>query len=66
MVIQENMTPKEIVDTWEQTAEVFNQFSIPLVHDSLGSFMEEGILEKLLQELNQVVGSSSVTCVEGG
>ncbi|MEC1718920.1 hypothetical protein [Schinkia azotoformans] len=66
MVIQTNMSPKAIVEVWENTTTIFEKHNIPLVDKSLETFV--GIIELtiLLKELNEIVGSSSATCVEGG
>ncbi|MEQ6378123.1 hypothetical protein RZN22_15580 [Bacillaceae bacterium S4-13-58] len=66
MVIQANMSTKAIVGIWENTIEIFKQYQIPLGNEPLESFMEQDALEELLAELNDAVGSSSDTCVNGG
>lgn len=66
MVIQGNMSPKAIVGIWENTSEIFEQYQIPLVNETLESFMEEKVLMELLADLNEAVGSSSDTCINGG
>ncbi|CAM4051539.1 hypothetical protein [Mesobacillus zeae] len=67
MVIQSNMSPKAIIEVWEITAPIFLKFNVPLTEKSLETIIEEAdTLTNLLTELNTVVGSSSVTCIEGG
>ena len=66
MVIQSNMSPKAIVEVWEITAPIFVKFNVPLTDKTLESIVESEILHNLLIELNAAVGSSTVTCVEGG
>lgn len=66
LVIQSNMTPKAIADIWENTRFVFNKFNIPLSDSPLELLVETNILNSLLKELNDKVGSSAVTCIEGG
>ncbi|MFT9598769.1 hypothetical protein [Mesobacillus sp.] len=66
MVIQANMSPKEIVDVWENTAVVFTKYNIPIVNQSLEKLVNNDLLIFLLQELNSIVGSSIATCIEGG
>ncbi|PLR78705.1 hypothetical protein CU633_03900 [Bacillus sp. V3-13] len=66
MVIQSNMSPKSIVLVWESTKEVFNKYNIQLTDKTLESFVNEEVLTLLLAELNEKVGSSSATCIEGG
>ncbi|MBT2643450.1 hypothetical protein J7I80_14505 [Bacillus sp. ISL-41] len=66
MVIQANMSPRAIVDVWENTAVVFTKYNIPLVNQSLETLVNNDLLVLLLQELNSIVGSSTATCIEGG
>lgn len=66
MVIQSNMSPKGIVEVWENTETVFVKFNIPLTEKTLETTIDADILPKLLIELNAVVGSSTATCIEGG
>lgn len=66
MVIQANMSPRAIVDVWENTAVVFTKYNIPLVNQSLEKLVNNDLLILLLQELNSIVGSSTATCIEGG
>ena len=66
MVIQSNMSPVAIVDVWGDTASVFEKYNVPLGKQSLDSLVGNELLLPLLQELNSVVGSSTVTCVKGG
>jgi hypothetical protein len=66
MVIQSNMSPGAIVDVWEDTADVFKKYNVPITKQSLEILVENDILISLLQELNSIVGSSIATCIEGG
>lgn len=66
MVIQSNMSSKSIVDVWGDTSEIFSKYNIPISGQSLEVLVNENLLPKLLTELNDTVGSSSVTCIEGG
>ena len=66
MVIQSNMSPEAIVDVWENTADVFTKYNIPLVNQSLEKVVNYDLLIVLLQELNSIIGSSTATCIEGG
>lgn len=66
MVIQSNMSPKAIVEIWEITRGIFKKYEIPLVDDSLRELTNKDVLSLLLSELNETVGSSSNTCIEGG
>jgi predicted component of viral defense system (DUF524 family) len=60
------MSPKAIVEVWENTAPIFEKFNVPVSEKALETLFETDTLTKLLVELNSVVGSSSVTCIEGG
>ena len=66
MVIQPNMSPKAIVEVWENTLTIFQKHNIPLTEKSLETFIEVDTLTVLLIELNDIVGSSTATCIEGG
>lgn len=66
MVIQSNMSPKAIVEVWENTAVVFKKYHVPITEKTLESLIENDILDTLLKELNNTVGSSTATCIEGG
>lgn len=66
MVIQSNMSPESIVDVWGDTAVAFKKFNIPITKQSLETLVQKEILPKLLKELNDIVGSSTATCIEGG
>ncbi|MBB6452613.1 hypothetical protein HNQ94_001059 [Salirhabdus euzebyi] len=66
MVIQSNMSPKAIVGVWRETEIILNQHKVPLIDLALRELVENELLPSLLQHLNEVVGSSSETCIEGG
>lgn len=66
MVIQSNMSPKAIVEVWEETAPIFMEFNIPLSKKTLETILDNDKLTKILIELNTAVGSSTATCIEGG
>ncbi|MFP5108638.1 hypothetical protein ACSU6B_17965 [Neobacillus sp. C211] len=66
MVIQSNMTSKAITDVWGDTVEVFQKYNIPIKNIALQVLITENTLQVLLIELNNVGGSSSVTCIKGG
>lgn len=66
MVIQSNMSPKAIAEVWELTATIFKKYNIPLSENALETFIDADILTNLLYDLNNVVGSSATTCIEGG
>jgi hypothetical protein len=66
MVIQSNMSSEAIVEVWAATAAIFSKYTIPIINQSLETFVEDQQLTLLLKELNAIVGSSSTTCIEGG
>ncbi|CAG9609457.1 hypothetical protein [Pseudoneobacillus rhizosphaerae] len=66
MVIQSNMSPKAIVEVWGVTETIFKKYNIPLSNQNLETLLENQELFQLIQELNTTVGSSTVTCIEGG
>jgi hypothetical protein len=66
MVIQPNMSSKSIIEIWENTIDVFKKHNIAISEVPLEKIVEGNTLDSLVKELNNIVGSSSVTCVEGG
>jgi hypothetical protein len=66
MVIQSNMSPKAIIDVWEATTDIFKKYNIPITNQTLETFLKSQELLLLLKELNSTVGSSTITCIEGG
>ncbi len=66
MVIQANMSPLAILETWEQTRTLFEKYDVPITEILLQDSIQTHTLSKLLIELNALIGSSSSTCVEGG
>lgn len=66
MVIQSNMSPKAIVEVWEKTATIFEKYNVPITEKTLETFIEADTMTILLIELNDIVGSSTATCIEGG
>jgi hypothetical protein len=66
MVIQTNMTSKAITEVWEDTARVFKKYNVPITNKTLKELVTDSSLQVLLAELNNVVRSSTATCIEGG
>lgn len=67
MIIQSNMSPKAIVQVWENTIDIFNKYHFsPSSNQTLDILVAKDILPTLLFELNHSVGSSGETCIEGG
>lgn len=61
MIIHSYMVPKVIVEVWENTADVFKEYNVPLSDKTLETLVEADTLTPLLQELNAVIGSSPET-----
>lgn len=66
MVIQATMSPKAIVEVWEETRPFFSENNIPLTDQALETYIESEELSPLLIELNERIDSSSSTCTKGG
>ncbi|MFC4766631.1 hypothetical protein [Effusibacillus consociatus] len=67
MVIQPNMPVSGIVTAWEATKPVFVKYGISVDTDKTLEEAASGtLLNSLLQDLNESIGSSTATCVEGG
>ncbi|MCA1029494.1 hypothetical protein LCL95_00450 [Bacillus timonensis] len=67
MVIQSNMSPNEIVNIWKETNRIFQEFQIETTTTvPLIQLVSSNKLANLLDELNQEIGSSQITCIEGG
>ncbi|WP_342430287.1 hypothetical protein [Neobacillus sp. FSL H8-0543] len=66
MVIQPNMSSKSIIEIWENTIDVFQKHNISISEVALEKVVERNILNSLIKKLNDIVGSSSATCIEGG
>jgi hypothetical protein len=66
MVIQSNMTSRAIVEVWSNTIEIFEKYKVPITPKALNSLVKGEELISLISELNQKVGSSNTTCIDGG
>lgn len=66
LVIQPNMSPDAIVSTWDSTKKIFKEFDIAITENAMESYVKKDILPQLLKILNEEVGSSALTCIEGG
>jgi len=60
------MSSKSIIEIWENTVDVFKKHNITISEIPLEKVVEGNILDSLIMELNNIVGSSSATCVDGG
>ncbi|WP_309863645.1 hypothetical protein [Bacillus sp. SLBN-46] len=60
------MSSKSIVEVWENTVDTFKKYNVPISEKTLDTLVQDSSLPALLSELNNVVGSSSATCIEGG
>lgn len=67
MVITDEMPVSGIANSWEETKEVFNKYDIPVgSNKALKEHLQDKDLELLISDLNKTIGSSEVTCIEGG
>lgn len=67
MVIQAYMTVCEVVRTWPETRGVFESYGIdPDSCSAIDEVVDSVTTGLLVRDLNQAVGSSAATCVEGG
>lgn len=66
MVIQSNMSSKAIVEIWTSTADIFKKHHVPIIDKALETMIEAQTLSIILNELNDCVGSSTATCINGG
>ncbi|AOM84405.1 hypothetical protein [Salisediminibacterium beveridgei] len=67
MVITDNMPVSGIVDSWPETTAVLDRYKIPTdSNQPLFHFVQCDALTTMLSELNHIIGSSSVTCIDGG
>ncbi len=60
------MSPEAIVDVWAVTSDIFKRYDMLLTKQTLEELVKGETLTSLLQELNSAVGSSALTCTEGG
>jgi len=60
------MSSKAIAEVWVNTKQVFEKHEFPLSEKSLETLVQGETLISLLRELNESVGSSMETCIEGG
>lgn len=67
MVVQPNMPVAGIIEAWETTREVFESFRIDTeTTKSLNEVASDDTLEKLVKAINEKIGSTTATCIEGG
>jgi hypothetical protein len=67
VVVTEDMPISGIVDSWNETKEVFKIHQIPEdSNKALKEFLSGDQLQQVISQLNEVIGSSESTCIEGG
>jgi hypothetical protein len=67
MVITKEMPVSGIANSWSETIEVFEKYSIPYKSNkSLKEHLQNDQLNLIISEINKVIGSSEATCIEGG
>jgi len=56
-----------IVNSWDETKEVFKKYDIPInSNKALKEHLKGEELDLLITDINKTIGSSEVTCIEGG
>ena len=56
-----------IAKSWDETKEVFKKYDIPFgFNKALKEHLQDEELDLLVSDLNKAIGSSEVTCIEGG
>jgi len=56
-----------IISAWPSTKDVFVKYGIDTnTNSSLDQIISDNKLESLVDELNNTINSSDVTCIEGG
>lgn len=67
MVITIEMPVSGITNSWDETIEVFKKYDIPVgSNKALKEHLQDEELDLLISDLNITIGSSVVTCIEGG
>lgn len=67
MVITKEMPISGIANSWAATKDVFKKFDIPVSSNkALKEHLQDEDLDLLISYLNNTIGSSEVTCIEGG
>jgi hypothetical protein len=66
LVIQSNMSTKMIIEIWPGTAAIFEKHHSPISERTLQEIVSKDVLTNLLADLNNSIGSSTVTCIKGG
>jgi hypothetical protein len=66
MVIQENMPVSGIVMSWSETESIFKKYGISNTNKTLKELLSGEVLQNLLNDLNKAIGSSEMTCIQGG
>jgi hypothetical protein len=67
VVITIEMPVSGIANSWDETKEVFKKHDIPVSSNkALKEHLQDKELDLLIFDLNKTIGSSEVTCIEGG
>ncbi|GAB7388458.1 hypothetical protein BSNK01_22950 [Bacillaceae bacterium] len=67
MVITKDMPVSGIVSSWDVTKEVFQKYGIPIdSNKAIKNHLHGSQLDSIISDLNRVIGSSEITCIEGG
>lgn len=67
VVITIEMPVSGIAHSWDETKEVFKKYDIPIsTTKALKEHLQDEELNRLISDLNKTIGSTDVTCIEGG
>ncbi|MGG5255353.1 hypothetical protein ACQYAD_18160 [Neobacillus sp. SM06] len=67
MVITKDMPVSGIAASWDEAKEVFQKYGIPASSNkALKEHIQGEQLDQLISDLNKAIGSTEVTCIEGG
>lgn len=67
MVVQPNMPVVDIINVWPETKHIVQRYDIPVSSTrTLEELLTGNRLTQLLKELNEAIGSSELTCIDGG
>ncbi|EGL81414.1 Domain of unknown function DUF1858 [Caldalkalibacillus thermarum TA2.A1] len=67
MVITKDMPVSGIVNSWPETKEILRRYGISTdSNKALKEHFQNNELESIISDLNNAIGSSNATCIEGG
>jgi hypothetical protein len=67
MVIQPNMKVKDVINVWGvKVEEAFIKYRVSNNDQFISKSVETHSLQRLLDDLNEAIGSTNTTCIAGG